>query len=97
MSRKRKDLQRNYTALTVVFLLLIVIGAVNVFSTTFVADRVAGNMFSHLIRQIAYICFGAIPAIVLFRQDYHWLDKHDAAYRMPTSLASSDGWNVTGP
>ena len=44
MSRKRKDLQRNYTALTVVFLLLIVIGAVNVFSTTFVADRVAGNM-----------------------------------------------------
>jgi len=70
------DQQRKiYYTLFVVFAVLIVLGLVNVFSSTFVADRVeTGNTYYHLIRQIFIILLGAGLSFVAYKMDYHHCD-----------------------
>ena len=76
MSHKTKQQRRIYSVLIIAFFVLLVLGMVNVFSSTFVEDRVSGNTYAHLFRQIIMVAIGMIPAWFLFKKDYHFLNRH---------------------
>lgn len=65
-----------YWALITAFALLIVIGTANVFSSTFVDDRAAGNVFSHLIRQFIIFGIGILPSLFVYKKDYSFWHNH---------------------
>jgi cell division protein FtsW len=76
MKGKTKELRMTYWLLLTAFALLLVIGTVNVFSSTFVDDRAAGNVFSHLIRQAVVFGIGLIPSIFVYKHDYEFWHRH---------------------
>ena len=76
MTKKISKLRRYYWCLMVVFIALLIIGTVNVFSATFVDDRLSGNYWSHLIKQVGCIGIGGIISAVFYRKDYHIWRKY---------------------
>lgn len=58
------------------FFLLIIIGTSNVFSSTFVEDMAeGGSAYGHLIRQGVYLSLGLVPALFVYKKDYHMWKK----------------------
>ena len=86
MKGKTKKLRVAYWALLTAFALLIVVGTVNVFSSTFVEDGMAGNVFGHLIRQVFIFAIGLIPAVFVYKKDYQYWDRHTRAIVIITVL-----------
>ena len=68
------------------FALLWVIGTVNVFSATFAEDRLSGSAYGHLLRQLVFSAVGLIPAVMVFRSDYHRLSKYSKLMYVVTLL-----------
>lgn len=71
MKRKINELRKYYWYLMTIFLVLVIIGMLNVFSVTFVEDRQSGNMYAHLIRYVVIFGVSLIPAAYVYRRDYH--------------------------
>ena len=71
MAQDCKTLRYIYYGLFGAFSLLIVLGMVNVFSSTFVADRLSGNTYYHLMRQIVFVVVGLLVSLFIYRIDYH--------------------------
>ena len=68
------------------FALLWAIGTVNVFSATFAEDRLSGSAYGHLLRQLVFSAVGLIPAVMVFRSDYHRLSKYSKLMYVVTLL-----------
>ncbi len=76
MMKKIRKLHRYYWCLLAVFIALLIIGIENVFSATFVDDRLSGNLYNHFFKQILYTFLGIGVATVFYRKDYHVWRKH---------------------
>jgi len=76
MDRQTRKMRRVYYGLIVAFSVLIVLGLVNVFSSTFVGDRMIGNTYYHLIRQVIILFIGVVPALFVYRVDYTFWRRH---------------------
>lgn len=68
-SKKVKELQWAYLTLLICFALLVAIGMASVFSTTFAADTIKGNPYSHLMRQGGLFLAGMVPAYMVYRRN----------------------------
>ena len=76
MSPHTKEMRRNFWMLLIAFFLLIIIGTSNVFSSTFVEDMAeGGSAYGHLIRQGVYLSLGLVPALFVYKKDYHMWKK----------------------
>lgn len=72
MNPHTKEMRRNFWMLLIAFFLLIIIGTSNVFSSTFVEDMAeGGSAYGHLIRQGVYLSLGLVPALFVYKKDYH--------------------------
>ncbi len=76
MTKKIKRLHRYYWCLLAVFIALLIIGVENVFSATFVSDRLSGNPYNHFFKQIFYISLGLVVSTVFYCKDYHIWRKY---------------------
>lgn len=76
MTKKISKLRRYYWCLMVIFIALLIIGTVNVFSATFVDDRLNGNSYNHLIKQGFFIVIGGAIFTIFYRNDYHIWRKY---------------------
>ena len=76
MNPHTKEMRRNFWMLLIAFFLLIIIGTSNVFSSTFVEDMAeGGSAYGHLIRQGVYLSLGLVPALFVYKKDYHMWKK----------------------
>lgn len=69
-------MNRPMFALLTAFVLLWVIGTVNVFSATFAEDMSSGSAYGHLVRQLVFSALGLVPAIYIFKRGYIHLRKY---------------------
>jgi cell division protein FtsW len=76
MGQQTKQLRHIYYGLILVFAILLLLGLVNVYSSTFVGDRVIGNTYYHLFRQIMIIAVGIFPTWFIYRVDYTFWKRH---------------------
>ena len=76
MNPHTKEMRRNFWMLLIAFFLLIIIGTSNVFSSTFVEDMAGGgSAYGHIIRQGVYLSLGLVPALFVYKKDYHMWKK----------------------
>lgn len=76
MNPHTKEMRRNFWMLLIAFFLLIIIGTSNVFSSTFVEDMAeGGSAYGYLIRQGVYLSLGLVPALFVYKKDYHMWKK----------------------
>lgn len=76
MNPHTKEMRCNFWMLLIAFFLLIIIGTSNVFSSTFVEDMAeGGSAYGHLIRQGVYLSLGLVPALFVYKKDYHMWKK----------------------
>ncbi len=76
MNPHTKEMRRNFWMLLIAFFLLIIIGTSNVFSSTFVENMAeGGSAYGHLIRQGVYLSLGLVPALFVYKKDYHMWKK----------------------
>lgn len=76
MNPHTKEMRRNFWMLLIAFFLPIIIGTSNVFSSTFVEDMAeGGSAYGHLIRQGVYLSLGLVPALFVYKKDYHMWKK----------------------
>ena len=76
MNPHTKEMRRNFWMLLIAFSLLIIVGTSNVFSSTFVEDMAeGGSAYGHLIRQGVYLALGLVPAVFVYKKDYHMWKK----------------------
>ncbi len=76
MTPKTKELRLTFWMIFTAFLLLFIIGTVNIFSSTFIEDMAeGGSAYGHLIRHVLCFVIGMIPATIVYRSDYRLWKK----------------------